>query len=408
MKHAPAAARRDSPAQERWLPYAHQVIDEADIRAVAEVLRSDWLTTGPAVEAFETAVAQQVGARFAVAFSSGTAALHGAVFAAGVGRGDEGITTPMTFCASANCLLYEGATPKFCDVTESTLTMDPARLERAVTRRTKVVIPVDYAGHPADLDAIRAIARRRGLTVIEDACHALGATYRGRPVGSLSDMTVFSFHPVKHIAMGEGGLVATNSRRFADRLRRFRSHGVVRPAADTERRPWYYEMVELGYNYRVPDTACALGLSQLSKLRDNLSRRRAIAAAYAEALAPVPGVRVPEVAASAEPAWHLYPIRIDPSRFGMTRDDAVRALRQAGIGVTVHYIPVTMHPYYRRRFGFRAGDFPVAEGAYRRLISLPMFHAMSDADVVRVVSTITDMHEAAALATRARRRSRRR
>jgi UDP-4-amino-4,6-dideoxy-N-acetyl-beta-L-altrosamine transaminase len=395
------AARSDR-ARTSWLPYARQGVSRADIRAVAAVLRSDWLTSGPAVDAFEAALAREVGARFAVAFSSGTAALHGAVAAAGVGAGDEGITSPLTFCASANCLVYEGARPVFCDVADTTLTMDPAALERRITRRTRVVIPVDYAGHPADLDAIRAVAKRHGLLVIEDACHALGATYRGRPVGAISDMTVFSFHPVKHITTAEGGMVATNSRRFAERLRRFRAHGIVRPRRDAERRPWYYEMVDLGFNYRIPDVACALGLSQLSRLDRNLERRRAIAARYAQALAAVPGVRLPEAAADAESAWHLYPVRIDPARFGRTRDDVVRGLRAANIGVTVHYIPVTLHPYYRQRFGCRPGAFPVAERAYRGLVSLPMFPAMRDCDVDDVVRALARL---SASGLRARRRA---
>jgi perosamine synthetase len=250
------------------------------------------------------------------------------------------------------------------------------------------VIPVDYGGHPADLDAIRSIAKRRALVVIEDACHALGAERNGRPVGSLSDMTVFSFHPVKHITTGEGGMVVTNNRRFADRLRRFRAHGIVRRARDAESRPWYYEMVDLGYNYRIPDTACALGLSQLLRLTANLARRRAIAAAYDREFDGMRGIRRPEVAEGVESAWHLYPIRIDAARFGVSRDAAIRALRAANIGAMVHYVPVTFHPYYRQRFGYRAGDYPVAERAYRQLISLPMFPAMTDRDVDDVVRAV--------------------
>jgi UDP-4-amino-4,6-dideoxy-N-acetyl-beta-L-altrosamine transaminase len=385
------ATAADARLPQTWLPYAIQDVDEEDVRSVVAVLRSDWLTTGPVLDEFERAVAGRVGARYAVAFSSGTAALHGAVAAAEVGPRDEGITVPLTFCASANCLLYQGAKPVFCDVDDATLTIDPAALERRITQRTKVIIPVDYAGHPAQLDVIRSIARRRGLLVIEDACHALGATYRGRPVGSWSDMTVFSFHPVKHITTGEGGLVATNSRRLADRLRRFRTHGIVRPPRAGARRPWYYEMVELGYNYRLPDIGCALGLSQLQRLPANLARRRAIAGRYTEALRTIPGIQLPVTTSAVESAWHLYPIRIDARRFGTSRDDVVRALRQANIGVTVHYIPVTQHPYYRRRYGYKPGDFPVAERAYKGLVSLPMFHRMIDGDVDRVIAAIREL-----------------
>lgn len=373
------------------LPYAHQVMAPEDLEAVVRVLRSDWLTTGPEVEQFEAELASSVGARHAVAFSSGTAALHAAVAAAGVGPGDEGITSPMTFCASANCLLFQGARPVFADVDEATLTIDPAQIERRLTRRTKVIVPVDYGGHPAALEPIRALARRRGLRIVEDACHALGARYRGAPVGSLSDMTVFSFHPVKHITTGEGGAVATNDRALAARLRRFRSHGVVRPAREQERRPWYYEMTELGYNYRMSDIVCALGRSQLGRLPQNLARRRAVAARYAQALAGLDGIRLPAVQPWAESAWHLYSVRVSARAIGMSRDELIRQLRRRRIGVTVHYIPVTRHPYYRKRFGYRAGDYPVAERAFRELVTLPLYHGMTDADVDDVVGALADI-----------------
>ncbi|OGX49099.1 MAG: UDP-4-amino-4,6-dideoxy-N-acetyl-beta-L-altrosamine transaminase [Omnitrophica WOR_2 bacterium RIFCSPLOWO2_12_FULL_63_16] len=367
------------------LPYARQLVEAEDVAAVVEVLRSPWLTTGPKVAEFEEAVAAYVGAAYAVAFSSGTAALHGAVSAAGVGEGDEGITTPLTFCATANCLLFQGAQPVFADVEEATLMIDPQAIQSRITRKTKVILPVDYGGHPARLDAIRALSRRHGLLVIEDACHALGAEYGGRRIGSLSDITVFSFHPVKHITTGEGGMAVTNDAALAARLRRFRNHGIVRRAKDRTSRPWYYEMVELGYNYRISDIACALGRSQLSRLAQNLARRRAIAQRYTERFSALPGLRVPEVLPEARPAWHLYPVRI-ASRLG--RDRVFRALREEQIGVNVHYIPVTRHPYYRKRFGYRRGAHPVAERAARQLISLPMFHGMSDRDVERVIQSV--------------------
>lgn len=376
---------RRGPLRERFLPYAHQSVEEADIEAVVRTLRSEWLTTGPVVEQFEAEVAACVGARHAVAFSSGTAALHGAVAAAGAGPGDEGITTPLTFCATANCLLFQGARPVFADVEDSTLTIDPEAVKRRITRKTKVVISVDYGGHPARLDAIRAVARRHRLFVVEDACHALGADYRGRRVGSLSDMTVFSFHPVKHITTGEGGMAVTNNPRLAQRLRRFRNHGIVRRPKDQSARPWYYEMVELGYNYRISDIACALGRSQLSRLPQNLARRRAIARRYTEALGALPGLRVPTVHPDATPAWHLYPVRVTGR---LSRDLVFNALREERIGVNVHYIPVPQHPYYRKRFGYRRGAYPVAERASRQLISLPMFHGMSDQDVTDAITAV--------------------
>ena len=376
------------PPREALLSYGHQQVEEEDIAAVVKVLRSDWLTTGPVVGQFEAELAAAVGASHGVAFSSATAALHGAVAAAGVEAGDEGVTTPMTFCASANCLVFQGARPVFADVEEDTLTIDPAAIAKRLTRNTKVIIPVDYGGHPAQLDAIRAIAQQRGLLVIEDACHALGAEDRGRRVGSLSDMTVFSFHPVKHITTGEGGMVVTDDATLAERLRRFRNHGIRRNAADQERRPWYYEMVELGYNYRISDIACALGRSQLERLARNVARRQAIAKRYTEAFERLPGIRVPAVRDGVTHAWHLYPIRVNPSVASLSRDETVRALRELQIGATVHYIPVHLHPYYRQRFGCRPGDYPVAEAAYQQLLTLPLFHGMTDGDVDDVIQAL--------------------
>ena len=254
------------------LPYGRQSIGEEDIQAVVDVLRSDWLTTGPKVAEFEEAFASRVGAKHAVSFSSGTAALHGAAFAAGLKSGDEAITTPMTFAATANCVLYQGATPIFADVSADTLNLDPEQVAARITPRTRAVLPVDYAGHPADLDAIQELAARNGLIVIEDASHALGAEYRGRRAGSIADMTVFSFHPVKHLATGEGGMVTTDRADFAETLRRFRNHGISSEARQRQSMgQWHYEMVLLGFNYRLTDIACALGLSQLKKLEGNLS-----------------------------------------------------------------------------------------------------------------------------------------
>jgi len=376
--------------REEWLPYGHQVIDETDIEAVVRVLRSEYLTTGPEVERFEEELARYVGARHAVAFTSATAALHAAVASCGMGPGDEGITTPLTFCATANCLLFQGARPVFADIDRATLTIDPEQIARRITARTKAIIPMDYGGHPAELDAIRTIARRRGLKVIEDACHALGAEYRGQRVGSLSDVTVFSFHPVKHITTGEGGMAVTNDAKFAQRLRRFRNHGVLRRAGDAQRRPWYYEVVELGYNYRIPDILCALGRSQLLRLEQNLARRREIAGRYTAAFSACPSIQLPTVRSEATPAWHLYPVRIVPTR-RLRRDQVFRSLQQRRIGVQVHYIPVTLHPYYRKRFGYRPGQFPVAEQAYRELITLPLFHGMGDDDVEDVIVAVIDV-----------------
>jgi len=377
------------PVRANFLPYGRQSVEEADVQAVVEVLRSEWLTTGPKVGEFEEAFASRVGAAHAVSFSSGTAALHAAAFAAGLKVGDEAITTPITFAATANCALYQGATPIFADVSSDTLNLDPEQVARKISANTRAILPVDYAGHPADLMPILEIAQRHGLVVIEDACHALGAEYDGRSVGSIADMTVFSFHPVKHITTGEGGMVTTDNLRFAETLRCFRNHGFSSEARQRlQTGQWQYEMVLLGFNYRLPDIVCALGLEQLKRLEANLARRRAIAAMYAAAFHEIPGVIPPPVRAGVNPAWHLYPIRTDLSRLTANRAQVFRALRAENIGVNVHYIPVYHHPYYRERFGSRIGEFPVAEAAYERLISLPMFHGMNDGDVEDVIHAV--------------------
>jgi len=387
-----------SPVRETLLPYGRQSVDEDDIQAVVEVLRSAWLTTGPKVGEFEEAFAQRVGAAHAVSFSSGTAALHGAAFAAGLKPGDEAITSPMTFAATANCVLYQGATPIFADVSPDTLNLDPERAAAKITSKTKAILPVDYAGHPADLDAFLEIAGRHGLVVIEDACHALGAEFRGRPVGAIADMTVFSFHPVKHLTTGEGGMVTTNNARLAETLRRFRNHGISSDARQRQSEgQWHYEMVLLGFNYRLTDIACALGLSQLKRLAPNLLRRREIATRYSAAFRDLPGIVPPSLRRETNPAWHLYPIRVDLAKLTADRGQVFRALRAENIGVNVHYIPVHRHPYYRDRFGYRGGEYPIAEDAYERLISLPMFHGMSDEDVQDVIAAVKKVMAAFAL-----------
>ena len=378
-----------TPVRSTLLPYGRQTIDESDIQAVVDTLRSDWLTTGPKVNEFEEAFAAWVGARYAVSFSSGTAALHGAAFAAGLEAGDEAITSPLTFAATANCVLYQGATPVFADVSADTLNLDPEQVRRAVTSRTKALLPVDYAGHPADLETMREIAERNGLTVIEDACHALGAEYRGRRIGGVSHMTVFSFHPVKHLTTGEGGMVTTDNVAFAETLQKFRNHGISSHARDRQREgQWHYEMVLLGFNYRLTDIACALGLRQLGKLEGNLVRRREIAARYAAELGAVRGIAIPAVREEVLPAWHLYAVRLELGKLSAGRGEIFRALRAENIGVNVHYIPAHLHPYYKERFGYRGGEFPVAEAAYESLISLPMFHGMTDGDVEDVVRAV--------------------
>jgi UDP-4-amino-4,6-dideoxy-N-acetyl-beta-L-altrosamine transaminase len=382
------------PVRQTMLPYGHQSVDEADIQAVVEVLRGDWLTTGPAVSAFEKAMAGYVGAKEAVVVNSGTAALHAAAFAAGIGPGDEVIVPAITFAASANCVLYMGGCPVFADVLPGTLNVDPNDVVRKITPRTKAIIPVDYTGQPCDHDALRALADAHGLIVIEDAAHALGATYRGRKVGTLHELTTLSFHPVKHITTGEGGMIVTDDSGLAACMRAFRSHGIT---ADFRQRAeagsWVYEMVALGYNYRLPDLNCVLGLSQLKKLDGWLARRRMIAARYTEAFADLPTVELLEVLPDTEPAWHLAVIKLNLERLRVGRKEVFAALRAENIGVNVHYIPVYWHPYYQR-LGYTHELCPVAEAAYERLITLPMFSAMADQDVEDVIDAVHKVTEA--------------
>lgn len=389
MAQAALAINGGSPVRKSMLPYGRHSVDDQDVQAVAAALRSEWLTTGPKVSEFETAFAEVVGAGHAVAVSSGTAALHAAAFAAGIGPGNEVITTPLTFAATANCVRYQGGTVLFADVRKDTLNLDPAKVETLVTPKTKAIIPVDYTGQPSDLDELKAIASRHHLTVIEDASHALGATYRGGRVGALADMTTFSLHPVKHITTGEGGMVTTDDPELASRLRRFRTHGITTEFRERERdSSWIYEMVDLGFNYRLTDLQCALGLSQLDKLPTWTVRRREIAARYTAAFTNLAEIETPTVLPDREPAWHLYIIQLNLDRLRAGRAELFRALRAENIGVNVHYIPVPWHPYYQG-LGYKKGEWPVAESAYERMISLPIFPAMTDGDAEDVIVAVT-------------------
>lgn len=377
-----------TPVRSTLLPYGRQKVDEDDIQAVCDVLRSDWLTTGPKVGEFEQAFAARVGARYAIAVSSGTAALHAACFAAGLGPGDEAITTPLTFAATANSVLYQGARPVFADVRPDTLNLDPAAAGALVTNKTKAILPVDYTGLPADMDEFAELSRRNKLVVIEDAAHSLGATYKGRPVGALADMTVFSTHPVKHITTGEGGLVTTDDPQMAGRLRMFRNHGISTEARERhEKGNFHYEMALLGYNYRLSDIQCALGLSQLRKLDVWVERRRRIAAAYETAFSGMPELELPSRLNDRQSSWHLYMVRLRLETLRAGRDQIFHALRAENIGVNVHYIPVPWHPYYQS-VGYGKGRWAVAETAYERILSLPIFPGMTDADVTDVLEAV--------------------
>ncbi len=375
------------PVRERMLPYGRHEVDEADVQAVVEVLRGDWLTNGPTVARFEGAFAEVVGARFAVAFSSGTAALHAAAYVAGIGPGDEVITSPLTFLASANCILYCGGTPVFADVDPDTLNLDPAAVEAALTPRTKAVLPTHFAGLPCDMEAIHAITRPRNLAVVEDAAHALGAEIGGRPVGGLSDLTTYSFHPVKHITTGEGGMVTTNETLLAERLRRFRNHGIEREVR-ARQATWRQDMVGFGFNYRLTDIQSALGLSQLRRLDARLKRREEIATRYREAFVAMPKLTAAPTREQTRHAWHIYPLRLNGDRLRQDRETIFQALRAENIGVSVHYRPVHLHPYYRDRFGTGPGLCPAAEAAFERLLTLPLFPGMTDGDVADVITAV--------------------
>ena len=378
-----------TPVRKTLLPYGRQWIDEEDIEAVIQVLRSAWITTGPKVIEFEEAFAKFVGAKYAVAVSSGTAALHAAMYAIGIKPGDEVIVPAMTFAASANCVVFQGGTPVFVDVDPETLLIDPKQVEAKITPRTKAVIAVDYTGQPCDYDVLRSIADRYGLILVADACHALGARYKGRPVGTLADLNVFSFHPVKHITTGEGGMITTDNPDFAERMRIFRNHGITTDYRQREKQgSWFYEMVDLGYNYRITDIQCALGLSQLNKLPGWVKRRQEIAQEYDAAFAEFPAIRPLKVRADVSHAYHLYVVRLDLSQLRATRAEIFTALRAEGIGVNVHYIPVHLHPFYRKRFGTGPGLCPVAEAAYEEIITLPLFPRMGDNDVEDVITAV--------------------
>lgn len=382
-----------------YIPYGRQSIDDADIEAVVKVLKSDYLTTGPAVEAFEKKVADYVGAKYAVAVSNGTAALHVACLAAGIGEGDEVITTPITFAASANCVLYCGGTPVFADIDPDTYNISPEELEKKITSRTKAIIPVHYTGQPCDMDAILEIAHKHDLLVVEDGAHALGAVYKGKKIGSIADMTCFSFHPVKPVTTGEGGMIVTDNEELYRRLVLYRSHGITRDkdmmqqyeeqlqqssdpalqeAADMLRGDvidpggWYYQQLELGYNYRITDISCALGASQMDKLDRFLERRRQIAKKYDEAFADIPQIKTPWQQEGCQSGWHLYMIQT----MERSRREVFDGLRQAGIGVNVHYIPVYRHPYYQRN-GYAGVHCLNAEAFYERAISLPIFPGLT-------------------------------
>lgn len=390
MSNIQLAILGGQPVRASLLPYGRQWIDEADIETVIQTLKSPFLTQGPKIKEFEDSVAQYVDAKYAVSFSNGTAALHGACFAAGIGIGDEVITTPMTFAASANCVRYCGGEVVFADIESDTYNIDKYKIKSLLTPKTKAIIAVDFTGQPADMDEIMDLARERKLVVIEDAAHSLGAEYKGRKVGSIADMTMFSFHPVKHVTTGEGGVITTNSAEFYEKLLLFRSHGITRDKDLLELKnegDWYYEMHELGFNYRMTDIQAALGYSQLGKLDGFVKRRQEIAKQYSEAFGKNLAIIIPFQKTDRESSWHLYIIQLNQNQLTAGRKEVFDALRKENIGVNVHYLPVHYHPYYKK-LGYGKGIAPIAENLYEGIISLPLFPAMVDSDIQDVVKAV--------------------
>ncbi|MFD1736761.1 UDP-4-amino-4,6-dideoxy-N-acetyl-beta-L-altrosamine transaminase [Bacillus salitolerans] len=375
------------PARETYISYGQQWIDEEDINTVVHTLNSPYITQGPKIEEFERKVANYVGAKYAVAFTNGTAALHAACFAAGISEGDEVITSPITFAASANCVRYVGGVPVFADIDPKTYNIDPTQIERNITSKTKAIIPVDFTGQPVDLDPILEVARKHNLVVIEDGAHSIGATYKGKRVGTQADMTMFSFHPVKHITTAEGGMIVTDFDEYARRLKLFRSHGITTQNLSKDEGPWYYEMVELGYNYRMTDIQAALGVSQMSRLDEFVRRRREIVSIYNEEFSKFEAVTIPYQLEETNSSWHLYMITIDLDKFTVGRREIFEALRAENIGVHVHYIPVYLHPYYQH-LGYNRGLCTIAEEWYEKALTLPIFPKMSDEDINSVIQGV--------------------
>lgn len=381
------AIKGGKPVRDTLLPYGHQWIDDEDINAVAEVLKSDWITQGPKIDEFESKVAEYCGAKYAVAVSNGTAALHAACAVAGITRSDEVITTPITFVATANAIVHCGGKPVFADIDKNTLNIDPEQIRKKLSSRTTAIMPVDFAGHPADANEIRAVAKERGLITIEDACHALGAEYKGRKVGSLSDMTVFSFHPVKHITTGEGGMILTDNKEYYDKLKAFRHHGIVKH--NFNEGPWYYEVYQPGYNLRITNFQCALGISQMSKLERFIQRRQEIAQQYNEAFSEIAEIKNPFADKNVNHVYHIYVIQLQTELLKVGRKEVFEALTAENIGVNVHYLPLHLQPFFRKEFGYKKGDCPKAERYYERAITLPIFPRMSERDVEDVIKAVT-------------------
>jgi len=383
-----------TPTRTEKISYGKQYIDENDVKAVTAALTSSHLTTGPAIKNFEKKLCELTGARYTVTVSNGTAALHAACFAAGIKSGDEVITTPITFAASANCILYCGGIPVFADINPYTWNIDPNEIEKKITEKTKAVIAVDFTGQVAQLNEIREICKKHKLTLIEDAAHSIGSKYNNKPVGGIADLTTFSFHPVKTITCGEGGAILTNDEGLNKILEIFRTHGITRDPNIMSKEPFigYMEQVELGYNYRLTDIQAALGVSQLAKLDKFSTRRREIVSKYNEAFKQLPQIILQETIPESYTVPHLYVVRLNLKKLTVGRGIIMKALDAENIGVQVHYIPVYYHPYYQK-LGYSIGQCPIAEELYESIFSIPLYYALTDVDVASVIQSVRKVVE---------------
>jgi len=395
MRSQTLSINKRRPVRQSFLPFHSPVIAENEISAVVEVLKSGWLTTGAKVQEFERSFGELIGCRHAVAVNSGTAALHLALAAIGIQRGDEVILPTMTFGATAEVVLYFGAKPVLVDCDPDTLNMAPDGLEAAFNSKTKAIIPVHFGGQPCDMERILRFAREHDLRVVEDAAHALPAYYRGRPIGGIGDITCFSFYATKTITTGEGGMATTDNPEWAERIRMLSLHGISHDAWNrySAEGSWYYEILCPGYKYNLTDIAASLGVEQLKKCNAFFESRRRIAAAYHEGFADLPEIKTPVCKPDVQHAWHLYVIQLELERLSINRRDFIEALRQKNIGTSVHFIPLHLHPYYRNTFGYRPGDFANASAVFERIISLPIYPKMTDADVNDVVEAVRSIIE---------------
>lgn len=383
------AIKGGKPSRQEFIPYGKQFIDEDDLKAVSETLKSPYLTTGPKVDEFEKKLCELTGAKYAVAISNGTTALHAACYAAGINKGDEVITTPITFAASANCVLYCGGTPVFADIDPETWNIDPNKVEEKITAKTKAIIAVDFTGQAVQVNEIKEICKKHNLVFIEDAAHSIGTKYNGIPIGAHADFTTFSFHPVKTITCGEGGAILTNNEDYYNKMLLFRSHGITRDEKLLTHIPFngYNEQIELGYNFRMTDFQAALGISQLRKLNQFSNRRKEIVNKYNQAFEKIPEITIQKEIKESDTTRHLYIIRLKSDKLKVGRDEIYKALNAENVGLQVHYIPVYFHPYYQE-LGYKRGLCPNAEALYEEIITIPLYYSLSDEDVDSVIEAV--------------------